>query len=73
MKFLIEKPSPLIIRIFLGPKYSPQDPIFKYVSIDSLYKKCYVYFKGELVRNWCFLFNSGVNMNPSIWTVSPEM
>ena len=27
--FLIVEPSPLSIRILLGPKYSPQDPIFK--------------------------------------------
>ena len=26
MKFLIEEPSPL----FLGPKYSPEDPVVKY-------------------------------------------
>ena len=30
MKFLIVGPSPLPIRIPLGPKYSPQDPVFKY-------------------------------------------
>ena len=29
MKFLIVEPSPLPIRIHLGPKYSPQDPVFK--------------------------------------------
>ena len=29
MKFLIAEPSPLPILIPLGPKYSPQDPIFK--------------------------------------------
>ena len=30
MKFLIVEPSPLPILIRLGPKYSPQDPVFKY-------------------------------------------
>ena len=30
MKFLVVKPSPLPIRIPLGLKYSPQDPVFKY-------------------------------------------
>ena len=30
MKFLIVEPSPLLILIPLGPKYSPQDPVFKY-------------------------------------------
>ena len=30
MKFLIVEPSPLPILIPLGPKYSPQDPVFKY-------------------------------------------
>ena len=29
MKFLIVEPSPLPILITLGPKYSPQDPVFK--------------------------------------------
>ena len=28
MKFLIVEPSPVPIRISLGPKYSPQDPVF---------------------------------------------
>ena len=30
MKFLIVKPSTLPILIPLGPKHSPQDPVFKY-------------------------------------------
>ena len=30
MKFLIVEPSPLPIWIPLGPKYLPQDPVFKY-------------------------------------------
>ena len=30
MKFLIVKPYPFPIRIPLGPKYSPQDPVFKH-------------------------------------------
>ena len=30
MKFLIVEPSPLPILIPHGPKYSPQDPVFKY-------------------------------------------
>ena len=30
MKFLIVEPFPLPILIPLGPKYSPQDPVFKY-------------------------------------------
>ena len=30
MKFLIVEPSPLPILIPLGPKYSPQDLVFKY-------------------------------------------
>ena len=29
MKFLIVEPAPLPILIPLGPKYSPQDPVFK--------------------------------------------
>ena len=29
MKFLIVEPSPLPILITLGPKYSPQDPVFQ--------------------------------------------
>ena len=33
MKFLIVEPSPLPIIIPLGPKYSPQDPVFKYPII----------------------------------------
>ena len=32
MKFLIVEPSPLPILIPLGPKYSTQDPVFKYPS-----------------------------------------
>ena len=28
MKFLIVEPSPLLTLIPLGPKYSPQDPVF---------------------------------------------
>ena len=32
MEFLIVEPSPLLILIPLGPKYSPQDPVFKYPS-----------------------------------------
>ena len=36
MKFLIVKPSPLPILISLGPKYSPQDPVFKYPSIINI-------------------------------------
>ena len=31
MKFLIVEPSPLPILIPLGPKYSSQDPVFKYL------------------------------------------
>ena len=27
MKFFIVEPSPLLILITLGPKYSPQDPV----------------------------------------------
>ena len=30
MKYLIVEPSPLPIRIPLGPKYLSQDPVFKY-------------------------------------------
>ena len=30
LKFLIVESSPLSIHIPLGPKYSPQDPVFKY-------------------------------------------
>ena len=30
MKFLIVEPSPLPILIPLWPKYTPQDPVFKY-------------------------------------------
>ena len=30
-KFLIGKPSPFAILILIKPKYSPQDPIFKYL------------------------------------------
>ena len=30
IKFLIVEPSPLSIRMSLGSKYSPQDPVFKY-------------------------------------------
>ena len=30
MKFLTVEPSPLPIRISLGPRYSYQDPVFKY-------------------------------------------
>ena len=35
MKFLIVEISPLPILIPLGPKYSPQDPVFKYLSLHS--------------------------------------
>ena len=35
MKFLTVESSPLPILIPLGPKYSPQDPVFKYVSLHS--------------------------------------
>ena len=38
MKFLIVEPSPLPILIPLGPKYSPQDPVFKLIGSNS-YKK----------------------------------
>ena len=30
MKVRFVEPSPLLIRILYGPKYSPQDPVFKY-------------------------------------------
>ena len=30
MNFLIVEPSPLPVLYALGPKYSPQDPVFKY-------------------------------------------
>ena len=33
MEFLIVEPSPLPILIPIGPKYSPQDPVFKIVII----------------------------------------
>ena len=36
--FLIVKPSPLPIHIPLGPKYSPQDPVFKYPTLYILKK-----------------------------------
>ena len=39
MKFLIEKPSPLLILILFGPKYLPQDPLFKYSSLFHLLVK----------------------------------
>ena len=32
MKFLIVEPSPLPFLIPLEPKYSPQDPVFKYTE-----------------------------------------
>ena len=32
MKFLIVEPSPLPILIPLGPKYSPQDPVFNAIG-----------------------------------------
>ena len=35
VKFFIVEPSPLPIRISLGPKYSPLDPVFKYLQPDS--------------------------------------
>ena len=35
MKFLIVEPSPFHILIPLGPKYSPQDHVFKYLSLHS--------------------------------------
>ena len=35
MKFLIVKSSPLPIPIPLGPKYSPQDPVFKYPTSST--------------------------------------
>ena len=35
MKFFIVEPSPLPILIPLGPKYSPQDPVFKSVTINQ--------------------------------------
>ena len=31
MKFLVVEPSELPILIPVGPKYSPQDPVFKYL------------------------------------------
>jgi hypothetical protein len=31
MKFLIAEPYPLPILILLGPKYSPRDPVFRYL------------------------------------------
>ena len=38
MKFLIVEPSPLPILIPLGPKYSPQDPVFKnnYITLPLI-------------------------------------
>ena len=38
MKFLIVVPSLLPILILLGLKYSPQDPVFKYLSLHSSLK-----------------------------------
>ena len=35
MKFLIAEPSPLPIRIPLGPKYSSQDLVLNTLSLDS--------------------------------------
>ena len=42
MKFLIVEPSPLPILIPLGPKYSPQDPVFKYDNWKQAYYLCLV-------------------------------
>ena len=39
MKFLIVETSPLPILISPRPKYSPQDPVFKYFYIYKLIKK----------------------------------
>ena len=36
VKFLIVEPSPLPILIPLGPKYSPQDSVFKYGTLSLL-------------------------------------
>ena len=44
MKFLIVEPSPLPILIPLVPKYSPQDPVFKYFSTLVIYKLCFKFF-----------------------------
>ena len=36
MKFLIVEPYPLPILIPLGPKYSPQDPVFKFLHFGYM-------------------------------------
>ena len=41
MKLLIVEPSPLPILIPLGPKYSPQDPVFKYSYVENGAVKSY--------------------------------
>ena len=43
MKFLIVKPSPLPMLIPLGPKYSPQDPVY-----NTIVKKYIVTYGSEV-------------------------
>ena len=52
MKYLIVEPSPLPIRIPLGPKYSPRDPVLDARSLrSSLNDRRDILGKWQLDRN----------------------
>jgi hypothetical protein len=57
IKFLILKPSPLHILNTLGPKYSPQYPLYK-ILIEIAEIKFLRYAIGRIVRD---------NMSYQIW------
>ena len=43
MKFLVVEPFPLPILIPLGPKYSPEDPVFKLHTHTHTHTYIYIY------------------------------
>jgi hypothetical protein len=57
MKYLIEEPSPVPIRISLGPRKSPQDPVFKTVSTTVHNADLKVVFRDKMniyMQTSCF-------------------
>jgi hypothetical protein len=57
MKLTIVEPSPQPNRIFLGPKYSHQDPIFNTLSLKSSLKTGKIYMIALLSADVDLMYN----------------